>query len=163
MRLIILIFMLLSPTAFAGQGEQDLSKFFDQTSKAPTQSAPAGDSLPDLSKAPKWRDIAAKPEFQALPPAKQFEAKVAYFDYWIAPHVIADGRISDFAEVRAEFLRQLDTTTAKQQPGTIVSDEQVFGKQQPLRRVFTPKKTNVGCQNSTRHGCHSGTHNQHDF
>lgn len=108
MRLIILIFMLLSPTAFAGQGEQDLSKFFDQTSKAPTQSAPAGDSLPDLSKAPKWRDIAAKPEFQALPPAKQFEAKVAYFDYWIAPHVVADGRISDFAEVRAEFLRRID-------------------------------------------------------
>lgn len=68
-----------------------------------------------MSKAPKWRDIAANPEFQALPLPKQFEAKVAYFDYWIAPHVIADGRISDFAEVRAEFLRQLDTT-AKQQP-----------------------------------------------
>lgn len=116
MRLIILIFMLLAPTAFAGQGEQDLSKFFDQTPKAPTQSTPAGDLLPDLSKAPKWRDIAAKPEFQALPPAKQFEAKVAYFDYWIAPHVVADGRISDFAEVRAEFLRRMDESSAMSAP-----------------------------------------------
>jgi len=115
MRLIILIFMLLVPTAFAGQGEQDLSKFFDQTPKAPTQSAPAGDSLPDLSKAPKWRDIAAKPEFQALPPAKQFEAKVAYFDYWIAPHVMADGK--NVAEVRAEFLRLApDASVPKERP-----------------------------------------------
>lgn len=135
MRLITLIFMLLAPTAFAGQGEQDLSKFFDQTPNAPTQSAPVGDSLPDLSKAPKWRDIAAKPEFQALPPAKQFEAKVAYFDYWIAPHVVADGRINGFAEVRTEFLRQLGTTSAKQQPGTLLSDEQVFGKQQIERQA----------------------------
>lgn len=60
---------------------------------------------PDLSKVPKWRDIAAKPEFQALSPEKQTEAKAAYFDHWIAPHVAADGK--DVAEVRAEFLRQL--------------------------------------------------------
>ncbi|MDP2784901.1 MAG: hypothetical protein Q8O38_09975 [Sulfurimicrobium sp.] len=111
MRLFILIFMLLTQPVFAGQGDsQDLSKFFDQTPKAPTQSTPASDLLPDLSKAPKWRDIATKQEFQALPPAKQAEAKVAYFDYWIAPHVVADGLTSEFAEVRTEFLRRMDVS-----------------------------------------------------
>lgn len=130
MRILFLIVMLLAQSAQAAEGSQNLSTFFDPTPAASEKNRPAQAQLPDLSKAPKWRDIAATPEFQALPPAKQFEAKVAYFDYWIAPHVIADGRISDFAEVRAEFLRQLDATSAKQQPGTIVSDEQVFGKQQ---------------------------------
>jgi hypothetical protein len=47
------------------------------------QSVPAG---PDLSKAPKWADVQAKPEFAKLPPEKQVEAKAAYFDYWIAPN-----------------------------------------------------------------------------
>ncbi len=66
---------------------------------------PLAKARPDLSKVPKWRDIAAKPEFQSLPPEKQAEAKAAYFDHWIAPHVAADGK--NVAEVRTEFLRQL--------------------------------------------------------
>lgn len=43
---------------------------------------PAG---PDLSKAPKWADVQAKPEFQALSPQEKQAAKEAYFDHWIAP------------------------------------------------------------------------------
>lgn len=66
---------------------------------------PLAKARPDLSKVPKWRDIAAKPEFLALSPEKQAEAKAVYFDHWIAPHVAADGKNVD--EVRAEFLRQL--------------------------------------------------------
>jgi hypothetical protein len=42
--------------------------------------------LPDLNKAPKWTDVAAKAEFKALPSAEQAKVKEAYFDYWIAPH-----------------------------------------------------------------------------
>lgn len=57
------------------------------------------DNAPDLSKAPKWADVQAKPEFAKLPPEKQAEAKAAYFDYWIAP------RAGDRAgELRQQFL-----------------------------------------------------------
>lgn len=50
------------------------------------QAAQPAASKPDLAKAPKWADIAGKPEFTSLPPEKQTEAKAAYFDYYIAPH-----------------------------------------------------------------------------
>lgn len=48
-----------------------------------TKAAPAG---PDLSTAPKWADIEAKPEYKAMSPDKQAQAKATYFDYWIAPN-----------------------------------------------------------------------------
>lgn len=50
------------------------------------QAAQPATTAPDLTKAPKWADIAGKPEFTSLPPEKQTEAKAAYFDYYIAPH-----------------------------------------------------------------------------
>jgi len=50
------------------------------------QAAQPATSVPDLTKAPKWADIAGKPEFTSLPAEKQAEAKAAYFDYYIAPH-----------------------------------------------------------------------------
>ncbi|WP_448510006.1 LPD1 domain-containing protein, partial [Immundisolibacter sp.] len=50
------------------------------------QAAQPTTTAPDLTKAPKWADIAGKPEFTSLPPKKQTEAKAAYFDYYIAPH-----------------------------------------------------------------------------
>lgn len=60
------------------------------------QAAQPASTKPDLSKAPKWADIAAKPEFSSLPADKQAQAKSAYFDYYIAPH----------AGQQAEALRQ---------------------------------------------------------
>lgn len=55
---------------------------------------------PDLSKAPKWADVEANPQFAKLPPEKQAEAKAAYFDYWIAP------RAGDHGEaLRQQFLK----------------------------------------------------------
>ena len=83
MRIFLLIVMLLAQPSLAAEGGQNLSTFFDQAPAASAKKSPAQAELPDLSKAPKWRDIAAKPEFQALPPEKQAEAKAAYFDYWI--------------------------------------------------------------------------------
>jgi len=43
-------------------------------------------SPPDLSKAPKWADIVAKPEFSRLSDEEKIEAKIIYFNHWIAPH-----------------------------------------------------------------------------
>ncbi len=60
------------------------------------QAAQPASAKPDLAKAPKWADIAAKPEFSSLPADKQAQAKSAYFDYYIAPH----------AGQQAEALRQ---------------------------------------------------------
>lgn len=60
------------------------------------QAAQPASAKPDLAKAPKWADIAAKPEFASLPADKQAQAKSAYFDYYIAPH----------AGQQAEALRQ---------------------------------------------------------
>lgn len=62
--------------------------------------APQKTGAPDLSKAPKWADVQAKPEFAALSPEKQAEAKAAYFDYYIAPRA---GQQS--AALRQQFLQ----------------------------------------------------------
>lgn len=67
-----------TPRASADNSMNICRHFIDDEKNRPAQA-----QLPDLSKAPKWREIAAKPEFQALPPEKQAEAKAAYFDYWI--------------------------------------------------------------------------------
>lgn len=75
-------------------------------------SAPATNTAPDLSKAPKWADVEAKPEFAKLPPEKQAEAKAAYFDYWIAPR--AGDRA---AELRTKFLTQANTASAPDERG----------------------------------------------
>ncbi len=83
MRIFLLIVMLLAQPSLAAEGSQNLSTFLDPAPAANEKNRPAQAQLPDLSKAPKWREIAAKPEFQALPPEKQAEAKAAYFDYWI--------------------------------------------------------------------------------
>lgn len=112
MRIFLLMVMLLAQPSLAAEGSQNLSTFLEPAPAANEKNRPAQAQLPDLSKAPKWRDIAAKPEFQALPPEKQAETKAAYFDYWIAPHAAADGM--NVADVRAEFLRQIANT----QPAT---------------------------------------------
>lgn len=86
------------------QLNQNFSDFFDKPAAAPAEPAqpkpaepkPAEDKFAGV---PAWTDIQAKPEFQALPPAKQAEAKQAYFDYWIAPRV---GQDAD--AVRQQFL-----------------------------------------------------------
>lgn len=102
MRILFLIVMLLAQPAQAAEGSQNLSTFFDSTPAASEKNRSAQAQLPDLSKAPKWRDIAAKPEFQALSPEKQAEAKAAYFDHWIAPHAAVDG--INVEQARADFL-----------------------------------------------------------
>lgn len=110
MRIFLLIVMLLTQPSLAAENSQNLSTFFDPPPAANKKHSPAQTQLPDLSKAPKWRDIAAKPEFQALPPEKQAEAKAAYFDYWIAPHAAADG--INVEQARADFLTLVANTTA---------------------------------------------------
>lgn len=68
--------------------------------------APKQQTGADLTKAPKWADIQAKPEFAKLSPEKQAEAKAAYFDYYIAPSAGDQG-----AALRQQFL------AAKAEPG----------------------------------------------
>jgi hypothetical protein len=108
MRILFLIVMLVAQPAHAAGGSQNLSTFFDPAPAASEKNRAAQAQLPDLSKAPKWRDIAAKPEFQALPPEKQAEAKAAYFDHWIAPHAAADG--IDVEQARAKFMTLVATS-----------------------------------------------------
>lgn len=60
------------------------------TGSKSAQAAQPAAQVPDLAQAPKWQDIEAKPEFLALTPAEQTEAKQAYFDHWIAPHAGAE-------------------------------------------------------------------------
>jgi len=110
MRIFLLIVMLLAQPSLAAEGSQNLSTFLDPAPAAHEKNRPSQAQLPDLSKAPKWRDIAARPEFKALPPEKQAEAKAAYFDYWIAPHAAADGINVD--QARADFLTLVANTPA---------------------------------------------------
>lgn len=110
MRIFLLMVMLLAQPSLAADGSQNLSTFFDSAPAASANRIPAKTELPDLSKAPKWRDIASKPEFQALPPEKQAEAKAAYFDHWIAPHAAADG--INVEQARAKFLTLVANTPA---------------------------------------------------
>lgn len=65
--------------------------------------AAAQDTRPDLSKAPKWSDVTAKPEFQKLTDDQKAQAKSAYFDYWIAPYAGQDAQ-----KIRDQFLSQKD-------------------------------------------------------
>lgn len=110
MRIFLLIVMLLAQPSLAAERSQNLSTFLDSAPAAEKKNSSTQAQLPDLSKAPKWRDIAAKPEFQAFPPEKQAEAKAAYFDYWIAPHAAADG--INVEQARADFLTLVANTTA---------------------------------------------------
>lgn len=110
MRIFLLIVMLLAQSSLAAEGSQNLSTFLDPAPTANEKNRPSQAQLPDLSKAPKWRDIAARPEFQTLPPEKQAEAKASYFDYWIAPHAAADG--INVEQARADFLTLVANTTA---------------------------------------------------
>ncbi len=110
MRIVLLIFMLLAQSSLAAEKSPSLSTFFDPAPHRQREIKPAEAQLPDLSKAPKWHDVAAKPEFQALPPEKQAEAKSAYFDYWIAPHAAADG--INVEQARANFLTLVANTPA---------------------------------------------------
>jgi hypothetical protein len=83
---------------------QNFSDFFEQPAPKPAQpkpaqpkpAAPAEDKFAGV---PAWTDIQSKPEFQALPAAKQAEAKAAYFDYWVAPRVGQDA-----GAIREQFL-----------------------------------------------------------
>ncbi len=72
---------------------------------------------PDLSKAPKWADVEANPQFAKLPPEKQAEAKAAYFDYWIAPRAGDQGEA-----LRQQFLTPAPKPNAKSNLGTDVGN-----------------------------------------
>lgn len=100
-----------------------------RTTTAP-QPRPTGGA--DLSKAPKWADVAARPEFQALTPDKQSEAKAAYFDYWIAPNAGAQAQ-----NLRQQFLTAEDAApfatpqpakpTTNSEPGIVSDVGNLFG------------------------------------
>lgn len=72
------------------------------------QQQPQPNAAPDLSKAPAWADVMAKPDFKSLTPTEQAKAKSAYFDYWIAPNAGAQA-----TALREQFLAQ----KAPQGPG----------------------------------------------
>ena len=57
--------------------------------------------LPDLDKAPAWKDVLARPDFWELTPEERQTAKEAYFDYWIAPHAGGEA-----ASLRIKFMAQ---------------------------------------------------------
>jgi hypothetical protein len=71
------------------------------TPAAPAAEAPAA---PDLSKAPKWADVVAKPAFQGLSDTDKAQAKQAYFDHWVAPHIDRSQRNA----LRDQFLAKKD-------------------------------------------------------
>jgi hypothetical protein len=50
---------------------------------------------------PKWAEIEAKPEYAKLSDAEKIEAKNAYFDYYVAPHVGKDAE-----GLRKQFLEK---------------------------------------------------------
>lgn len=88
------------------QLNQNFSDFFDKPAAAPkpaqpkpAEPKPAAPAEDKFAGVPAWTDIQAKPEFKALPPAKQLEAKQAYFDYWIAPRAGQDA-----GAIREQFL-----------------------------------------------------------
>lgn len=58
------------------------------------------EALTDLSKAPKWSEIAAKPEYSKLAPETQIHLKNMYFDYWVVPRVSQQ----QAAALRQQFL-----------------------------------------------------------
>lgn len=82
---------------YVEKGTQAASMVGEALKRAPAGAqAPAADKFAGV---PAWTDIQAKPEFKALPPAKQLEAKQAYFDYWIAPRAGQDA-----GAIREQFL-----------------------------------------------------------
>ena len=64
---------------------------------SPVKSAQA--ATPDLSKAPTWKEVEANPDFQGLSGQEKYQAKQAYFDYWVAPHAG-----SERDRLRSEFV-----------------------------------------------------------
>jgi hypothetical protein len=81
-----------------------VSDVLKRVGDAAVPAANAAPAAPDLSKAPKWADIANKPEFQGLQDSEKAQAKQAYFDYWIAPNIGAKQR----AAVREQFTAKKD-------------------------------------------------------
>lgn len=82
--------------AYVEKGARAASMVGDALKRIPAETKPVEDKFAGV---PAWTDIQAKAEFQALTPAKQAEAKQAYFDYWIAPRV---GQDAD--AIRQQFL-----------------------------------------------------------
>lgn len=92
-----------------GLSDLGVQESSEERGAQPAAAAAAPGARPDLTKAPKWADVVAKPEFKALPPEKQAEAKAAYFDYWIAPNAGDQA-----ASLREQFMAAQDA-----QPGLL--------------------------------------------
>lgn len=93
--------------------DQNLLDFSSTPQKKPSSSEPKAPSLeqapqPQRAVAPKWADIEAKPEYKALAPEKQAQAKAAYFDYYIVPRVSPE----QAASLREQFLAKPVEKTA---------------------------------------------------
>ncbi|MFD9887685.1 hypothetical protein ACFWZT_40220, partial [Streptomyces alboflavus] len=72
----------------------------DKAAEAVFPAAQAG-TLPAKAPTP-WKDVIAKPEFQALTAEQQAKAQQQYFDQVVAPRVPAD----KVEAARAQFLQQ---------------------------------------------------------
>ncbi|NSX14941.1 PLxRFG domain-containing protein [Cupriavidus taiwanensis] len=82
--------------------------------------AKAATSTPDLSKAPKYRDFIAKPQWAGLDDAQKDQARNAYFDRYVAPHLPAaqrDGQRDAFLRRAAEI--EGPAPAAPEQPGLL--------------------------------------------
>jgi hypothetical protein len=125
----------------------NFSDFFEQPAPRPrpqepkpVEQQPAAVKPADkFAGVPAWTDIQAKPEFKALPPAKQAEAKQAYFDYWIAPRVGDDA-----AAIREQFIGAQPAPEAPAAPAAPQVDDQAgkaaFGIY-PSAKSAKPKPT----------------------
>ncbi|MBB3010618.1 PLxRFG domain-containing protein [Cupriavidus alkaliphilus] len=83
-------------------------------------SAKAAEPAPDLSKAPKYRDFIAKPAWAGLDDAQKDQARNAYFDRYVAPHLPAaqrDGQRDAFLRRAAEI--EGPAPAAAEQPGLL--------------------------------------------
>lgn len=82
--------------------------------------AKAAEPAPEISKSPKYRDFIAKPQWAGLDDAQKEQARGAYFDRYVAPHLTASERESQ----RSAFLSraaEIEGAVSKkpEQPGLL--------------------------------------------
>ncbi|SSW64311.1 hypothetical protein AVE30378_01013 [Achromobacter veterisilvae] len=112
--------------------------------KAASAILPSAQAAPAPAKAPTpWKDVIAKPEFQALTPEQQAKAQQQYFDQVVAPRVPA-GKID---AARAQFMGQYGAPAAAAassstaEPGAL--DNLKEGFQQGFGDIFAGEGQNA--------------------
>lgn len=82
--------------------------------------AKAETPAPDISKSPKYRDFIAKPQWAGLDDAQKEQARGAYFDRYVSPHLSAGERESQRMAFMAHATAfEAETSKKPEQPGVM--------------------------------------------